>query len=44
MDVMAGQVFDAEKNPLLSFSADTGFDADLIEFLSEPKSPIIHEV
>lgn len=43
MDVLAGQVFDEEKNPLVSFSADTGFDPELIDFLSKPRWPIIHE-
>lgn len=44
MDVLAVQVYDMQWKNTGNFSADTGFDTDLIEFLAEKGGPIIHEV
>ena len=44
MDVLAIKVFDMAWNDLANFSADTAFDPELIDFLSEWTWPIIHEL
>ncbi len=44
MDVLAFRVDDKDGGNIWNFSADTGFDNDLLAFLSEKKGPIIHEI